>query len=370
MHENTARQAQVRQQREGSFPVDVPPGSVDEALALAMQTGRSNSLVAVIEQDGKRSYFVVRAGRGGKLNEAAAKKGGIALMRSHCVRASWEKPEQIQRIYEGLPPELKTKFLESRGFDFRVFTAPEGWSIYLYTILFGSGEKWQGEGIAHAGNVKPNNRQWQDSTAETRAFSRTVGRGTGEGLLPGDQLAGSGDLDDFDPEAAEGELLSEEEAATRLADPKADIPVARVQAARNSLSNSGEAGPDGPDPFRTPGGGGPSGDGAGPADADGGSPASGAASGVGDGEGDEPFPAGGQGSNEHDGGHSSPDGGEPSNEVSLSDLIEMAKARGIYLLKFAQEEVGLRIERLSQMSDFERSIVASKLQAYPEKVAR
>lgn len=339
-----------------------PADSVNEALQEAAKTGQTNTLVAVIQ----RNPFVKKAGRSERLNAAAKKKGGIASMRTVCVRASFETGDQIQKLYEKLPAELQGRFLAGRGYDFRAFTAPPQWSIYLFEVLFGSGEKWSSEGIANPDNCdKVEN---QDHIAATRAFSRTVGFGTADGLISDDLLAGSEDIEDADTGnevEADEQAVMVDHSRNRQAeeDAKLSRPVPKV------LLDE-EAAPDGDDPFRTPDSGGSGGAGTsaanqagtpGPATSEGGSsPAGGGA----------PDAAGGPAGAKSDGGNPGPDGQPTGDSIDPVKLIALARQKGVYAVKYASTKCGREIKALNELTDFERSILWDDLSAMPDKPAK
>lgn len=333
---------------------------VDRGVKQSLDTGISNQYAMTFEatdESGKKtvSAYVKKAGRSLKLNEAAMVKGGLALLRSICVRSSWEKPEQIKAMYDMLPDDLKRKFIESRGDDFRVFTSPADRAIYLFIVLFKSGEKWMGEGIAYPGNVKSSKLHVRlDELAETRAFNRCVGRGLADGFINQDQVAGSelGD-DDGDIEDDEDEVRE-----TRNHTPMA-LPIPRQQ----------EADPAGSDPFRTSesagtgGTGADSGDGAGaqasPATEEGASPA-----GAG-----EPLPPSGQPGHQQDGGNSGADAQPHTSTVDSAKLIALASQKGVHGLHVATKKFDREVKSYRDLTDFEKSILWDDISALPDKTA-
>lgn len=351
----------------GQIPGAPSAASVDEALAHAASTGQSNELVAVIKRFDKRtqkeekSRFVRKAGRSGKLNEAAQKKGGIAYMGHFCVRASWESPEQIRALYDKLPPNLQEKFLESRGYDFRVFTAPGGKAIYRQKILFGSGEKWEGEGIADRDNC--DNPEWMDAIGATRAFNRTVGFGTAEGLISVDDLAGSEgvdpddlpELDGEDEEGDEGRAVSVAAANEAEGAPPLPVPVNRI------LPDDEEASPAGDERFRTSVGAGQGGTAA-DAGSQGGGPEPGSQAGGHEAAGSgEPGASNGAVSGEQAGGGAGPDA--QAEELTAGKLIGLAITRKVIALDLAKAKFG--VKTLNQLSPVQLKDLWDEIGAMP-----
>jgi hypothetical protein len=342
---------------------------VDRGIRQSLETGMNNQYAMTFVQTdtkGKQhvSAYVKKAGRSLKLNEAAEKKGGLALLRPICVRSSWETPEQIKQMYEMLPDDLKRQFVESRGGDFRVFTAPAGRAIYLFTVLFKSGEKWSGEGIAYPGNVQMTSLHSRlDELAETRAFNRCVGRGLADGFINADQVAGSssGD-DDEDPLVDDAPDLDDDD-AVELDGPGS---AAGQSTGQRLWQPAGEADPDGSDPFRTSQRGGAgrtaAGGGSGDGTPAGGPPETGTAAGN---EG-EPFPSGGWASEQRDGADSGQDGGSPE-DYTIAELMDMARSRGKYLLGMAQDQFG--VDRLANLNADQRLALYVQLNEIPVKGA-
>lgn len=322
---------------------------VQDGIHKALTTRNPNPFAMTFEGEvgGKKviSAYVKKAGRSVMLNEVAKKKGGLALLRSICVRSCSEDPKALLDMLTALPSGLQRGFLESRDNDYRALTMPRGFALYKFVVIFGNGEKWQGEGIAHIGNVRSTQLHSRlDEMAETRAFMRCVGRGLADGFISPEQAAGSEDLD-----AAERELLAEDEAMEAEA-------VERT-----------EAGPDGSESFRASDGGGTSdsvGGAATQGDAETDHPAQ---AGAGEADGDDPFLAGSQASEQPHGTNPSAVGGESARNISVGDLMELAKQKGVFLLgevkRFGKTKAG-------DLTAEEREILYGGLSGMPDKASK
>jgi hypothetical protein len=186
---------------------------VQEGVKKALTTNTPNPFAMTFVGQDKQGKTVVapyvrKAGRSVMLNEAAKKKGGLASMKSTCIRSFRETKEDLVAALGALPPSLQEKFMDARQNDMRCLTLPNGMALYKFTILFKNGEKWEGEGLAHRDNTGPLVQARLDEMAETRAFMRCVGRALADGFINPDQIAGNENWTD-----AEAELLAEDQEA-------------------------------------------------------------------------------------------------------------------------------------------------------------
>lgn len=353
VRQSQALQNQAKEQEAATDrALTVTSADVDRGIQRTMTTGQETPYAMTFEENGKSTPYVRKAGRSIKLNESAKKKGGLALMKAVCVRGYAETPERLQQIFQALPLSLQERFMESRGNDFRCFTLPANWSLYKYVIIFGSGEKWEGEGIAWTGNLKTKQLANPDFMAVTRAFNRTVGLALADGFITDDKMAGSEDV-----EADEPEDDGDEPAAHRSiidVTPHAD--------------EQGAA-PDGDAPFRSPDRGGAGGDAPDQGDAAGAAPTAAASGGPDPAGGGTPIAASGAGGLGQDDGHKGAPA-QPTSAVDPAKLINLAQQKGIFTLKYAAEKFQREIKTLRELSGFELSVLRDDLTAMPDKPPR
>lgn len=345
---------QQEQNQQNALAVRAQDAIVEDVKAGAKQalaTQNPNQFAMAFVQKGENgetsiSPYIKKAGRSVVLNEVAKKKGGLALMQPICIRSARETKEDLLAILTALSPEMKSKFIESRGGDFRSLSDPNGQARYKFVILFRNGEKWEGEGVAWPGNTRMSSLHTRlDELAQTRAFMRCVGMGTADGFINPDQVAGDEDL-----ELAERMLMEEDEA-------EADEAAGRIEGAD----------PDGSDQFRTSDS---SGAGSAPAgeSGQGGSAGSNSAP---ESNGSEDRSASvasaGQVDPGADGGNSDQGSSVAPPEVTTQDLMALAKAKGVYLVKLTGEMFGK--DKLHLLTLDERQNVYLNLTDRPNKVA-
>jgi hypothetical protein len=216
-NEQMAKSWQNKQQDDKKALAVIESGKVTDvgqAIDTALRTRTPNALVMTFESTDKKTGekivapYVRKAGMSVKLQEAAKKKGGIAKMYTICVRSAREKRSDLLDMMTAFTDEYKRQLIESRGGDFRFLTIPDGTAVYKYIVLFKSGEKWEGEGIANRDNIPMTTLDVRlDEMAETRAFRRCIGRALADGFITADQIAGD---DDYD--GAAEELFAEDAA--------------------------------------------------------------------------------------------------------------------------------------------------------------
>lgn len=325
---------------------------VKDGARRALETRNPNQFAMAFvgkDDDGNKTVapYIKKAGRSVVLNEVAKKKGGIALMMPVCVRSALETKEDLVAILGALSPEMKAEFIRSRGGDFRCLSYPNGRSLFKFRILFRNGEKWEGEGIAWPGNTRMSSLHSRlDELAQTRAFMRCVGLGTADGFIDPEQVAGEEHLD-----MAERALM-EEDAAFEA-----------------ELAETEGAAPDGDDSFRTFDSGGEDetfGSAAGPTGTAGSHPAEAGPAAT---DGGESVPDEGADGGRDYAGDCLPDAGEaaPRPAIEIVALMNLARSKGVFLLKRAQEEFGAGIKSLNLLNEFQKSALYDEIKDMPDK---
>lgn len=358
MNERIVRQGQREQEiqtQQNAMVVRAQDALVDDVKDGARQalvTQNPNQFAMAFvgkDDDGNKTVapYIKKAGRSVILNEVAKKKGGIALMQPVCVRSALETKEDLVSILTALPSEMKSEFIKSRGGDFRCLSYPNGRSLFKFRILFRNGEKWEGEGIAWPGNTRMSSLHTRlDELAQTRAFMRCVGLGTADGFIDPEQVAGEEHMD-----MAE-QVLLEEDAAFEA-----------------EVAETEGAAPDGDDSFRTPDSGGAHESFGGPAGPAGTADSHPAEAGTAAADTGESLPAAGADSGAHHAGDRGPDAGEavPRAAVETVALMNLARSKGVFLLKLAQEKFGAGIKSLNLLTDFQKSILFDEIKDMPDK---
>ncbi|MEW6049194.1 MAG: hypothetical protein AB1609_22445 [Bacillota bacterium] len=210
---------QVQRYQQGRPPAQQEPKKFDvvKPQVPGIPPEIANQIIVGFRgEDGTVRAYVMEAGLELKLEQVAKRKKGIRLNVVIPISYAHESPEQMQKLFQMLPEQMKEKFLAQRDYDMAMFTTPAGTALYKGVLLFGDGTKIWDYGEASAANVKMSTLHGHlNHVAATRARLRTIRKATARGFLTPDQVCVNDEAIDEAAEATEAALLEADLAAAK-----------------------------------------------------------------------------------------------------------------------------------------------------------